>query len=111
MKLSIEQKAINACKEYVRTSEDIRRIGREIGDALIACLVNSKREVTHLSDYYRNLDKASEWAFMGIGGVDHEAEFLACPHCVLANKLIQIRKSARRRLGQVKAQITKIGKL
>ena len=111
MKLSIEQKAINACKESVRTSEDIRRIGREIGDALGSCAVNRNDGITHLSDYYRHSDKTSEWAFMGIGGIDHEAEFLVCPHCVLADKLIQIRKSARRRLGQVKAQITKIGKL
>lgn len=118
MKLTIEQKALAACREYVRLNVMIRNLTRDIGEALSKCPgtvdappSDEAFQPTHLRDWYQKGDLMNEWGFMGGGIPDYKAAFEACPHCVEADKLIQQRKAARLSLGAAKRQITKLGKV
>lgn len=101
-------KALAACREYVRVADLIRSLTGKIGDALTKCPGNGEFDSdvdgdamprTHLRAYYRQYDRVRD-----------TAEFRACPYCVAADKLIQERKAARQTWGAAKRQITKIGK-
>lgn len=109
--MNTEQKAVQACADYVRINKEIKRLGQEIGEALTWCPANrtsySEGE-THLREYYRNVN-AAEYVGERYDRVKGQDEFEACQHCVTAHKLIQDRKSARRSLGAVKRRITQIG--
>ena len=96
--------AEEACRAYVAANADIRRLTREIGNALELCpRLKDGSETTHLHDYY---DRSNIQRAVGMGDIAP----LECEHCIKADVLIQKRKAARRRLGVVKAMITKIGK-
>ena len=108
---TIEQRAIAACRDYVLFNAEIKRIGKEIGHALTACGVDNGNAVdTHLSIYYANRKAEFADSFFFDGRVDGQDEFEACPHCVLADQLVQQRKTARIALRTVKASITRLGK-
>lgn len=110
--MSKAEKALGLCVEYVRLSDWVKQLGRDIGDSLFACPAGagySKDAETHLKTYYRNVNAAlhADGNSVEVKGC---AEFRACPHCVKADALIQDRKTARRKLGAVKSQITKLGR-
>ena len=100
-------KALAACRAYVAAIERIRIITGKIGDALHLCPGTGDFDTdtegeplkrVHLRTVYGYHDAATN------------AAFRACPHCVLADELVQQRKAARSSLGAIKGQITKIGK-
>lgn len=109
--MTTEQKAVQACADYVRINKEIKRIGQEIGEALLCCPVSRasySEGATHLKEYYANVN-AGGYISSHSHRVEGQDEFEACPHCMAAHKLIQDRKSARRSLGAVKRRITQIG--
>ncbi len=114
--MNTESKAIAACQSYVRAMTEIRVMTGMIAAALNDCggatpdtSGDDEYKPTHLKNYYKRGDLAGELGFMGYNGPDYKEEFEACPHCVLADKLVQERKSARQRLGAAKRAISKIG--
>lgn len=121
MKPTTEQKALAACREYVRLQEELKKLTFNIGGNLRICEgVNGKlkslmwgdaNDETHLARHYRNKRVESELRETGGWPHSEEAEFLACKYCVQADALIQQRKAARQSLGAAKRQITKLGKL
>ena len=106
-------KAIQACVRYVAISEQIKQLGRAIGDALCACpgvvdktalFGDVRRERTHLQDWYTwQRYEYSDFS-------DLKRPTLECEFCKQAHELVEKRKAARRSLGRAKAEITKIGR-
>lgn len=117
MQAHLEARALTACRKYVAASNEITRLTRAIRGALEACPGAPGKQTndesfspTHLSEMYARGDIAGEWGFMGYSGPDYQAMFDACPHCVLADQLIQQRKTARQTLGAAKRYVGKIGR-
>lgn len=69
-------------------------------------------EITHLKQAYSPEVRDSEFGGYDYMEEDEIAYFLAdsCPHCLHAHELIQLRKKARRRLGNAKAAISRRAK-
>ncbi|NKI68892.1 hypothetical protein GN109_05620 [Collimonas pratensis] len=106
-----EQKALAACREYVACNLDIKKISQAISGNLYNCPENNGEEFrTHLKEYYLNRNIAAAVDGYFGSAVKGEEEFLACPHCVEADRLIQERKAARLKLGSAKRRITLLGK-
>lgn len=113
MKPTIEQKALAACREYVRLNALIRQLTRDIGGNLSLCLGNGQIDTDSEGFGYPRTHLREMWSWVGVSRENLEkarAEFKTCPHCVKADELIQQRKAARLSLGAAKRQITKIGK-
>lgn len=117
MTAPIEVRALDACRKYVAAGAEIKRLTKAIGDTLDKCPGTGRQaeteesfRPTHLREWYVHGDRLGEWGFMGCGGPDYKADFKACPHCVLADSLIQERKAARQTYGAAKRFIGKIGK-
>lgn len=108
------EKAMAACAEYVRASDEVRRLTREIGNALLGCRYDadqySENPRTHLADYYADRNAEGAIGPFFVGRVKSQDAFEACPSCVAANKLVQQRKDAKQKLGAAKRQITKLGR-
>lgn len=99
-----EQRAIAACKVYVAATGEVLRLTNQFREALECCpgdgtFSDEGSPRTHMSTLYR-----------GLRGLEDRLAFKACPHCVLADQLIQQRKSARQSLGAAKRQIAKVGR-
>lgn len=108
-------KALKACIEYVAANNEIEKLSLQIADCLSMCEgeLGTLRTVhwscddqTHLHATYKNRKARDEY-----GLHDGSPDLLdECEYCKEADKLIQLRKQARKRLGIAKRAITVIGK-
>lgn len=120
--MTIEEKALAACIEYVAAGAEIKRLGAAIGDALCRCHETfASQQGTQWMAYKSHLEAAyaseeneetqySEGRKIYLGPADQMEILGACPHCLAAHNAIQDRKKARQRLGNAKRNITRIGK-
>ncbi len=108
MSTATETKAIAACQAYVRAMSVIRRLTSQIGDALSACHGNGEFDSDTNGDA---MPRTHLRVVYGYHNKEETEAFRACQHCVLADKLVNERKSARQTLGAAKRQIGKIGML
>ncbi len=105
-----------ACVAYVRANAEIRRLTRLIGIQISNCReAKAKAQgedpeycITDccLPEYYRAANMARNAGYYNEEG----PEPLDCEFCEEADRLIQLRKDARRTLGAAKRQITVLGK-
>jgi hypothetical protein len=108
----MSDKAMQACVRYVAISDQIKQLGRDISNALCAC--PGVIDVTAFGDVQRDRTHLSEWYswrphdFPEL--TDGPRPPLECEFCKQAHGLVEKRKAARRSLGRVKAEITKIGR-
>jgi hypothetical protein len=113
MSATIEQKAMAACRDYVRWQAEIKRISGAIGGHLYLCnrigLDSNAVNATHLAEAYR--PDVGEWRTTYMTPED-VVEYLQehCPHCLAAHLLVQERKTARQKFGAAKRQVSKLGK-
>jgi len=117
-----EERALNACVEYAKQSALIKDRKREIFERTHACYEANGGSVTldggsHLSmaishrviDTYDSLDEPDTCkAFLT--NSERQTVLNQCQHCALAYEAIQIRKAARKALGNAKRAITLFGK-
>lgn len=102
----IEQKAVAACIEYTKLSQEIAALTKKIGEYGDACFNESSGTgyfEAHLSVFFK-----SRW---------HEEDPMTlhdlednCEHCFAAYQVILQRKEARKRLGVIKRKLIAIGK-
>lgn len=114
MKPTIEQKALAACREYVRLNKLIQSLTRDIGAHLSLCPGNGLTDTDRDGFGYPRTHLRELWSWVGVSfdrTQEARTEFLKCQHCVAADKLIQQRKAARLSLGAAKRQITRLGKV
>lgn len=117
-----EQRALNACVEYAKQSALIKDCKREIFERTHACYEANGGYVTldggsHLSmaishrviDTYDSFDDPDTFQKF-LTDSERQAVLDQCQHCELAYEAIQIRKAARKSLGNAKRAITIFGK-
>ena len=100
---------------YVRATNEVARLTKLIGIGIHTCREQKAIDAGDdpeyslidccLSDYYRAC-KSMPHTY----GVDPDYPFLECEICTETDKLIQLRKKARKTLGAAKRQITILGK-
>lgn len=108
----MSDRAMQACVRYVAISDQIKQLGRDIGNALCACpgVIDAtefgevQRDRTHLQDWYA----WPKYEYSDFS--DAKRPKLECEFCKEAHELVEKRKAARRSLGRAKAEITKIGR-
>lgn len=111
--MTAEQKALKACGDYARLSAEIKRLTREIGTHLGACLDDKEAKGVHpiencLVEAYAHDEDESGRYFLTAAEQD---EILSkCIYCSAAHLAIQDRKAARKSLGAAKRAITMIGR-
>ena len=120
--MSTADVALAAAVKMVQVRNEVDSLTRQIRESLDRCpgVVDAAHEddslnallmpatEPHLRVYYRHTVAAGQAGYSGkVKGAD---EFLACPHCVAADKLIQQRKEARRRLGRARGTLTLIAR-
>lgn len=127
MKLTIEQKALAACRASAAAAKEIARLKQLIGDSLGACHAawmhlnpgamwdaNGREWKSHLSEAYSFEDEEETQYTSGRRAYlppELQQEVLAqCPHCLAAHNAIQARKQARKQLANARRAITAIGK-
>jgi hypothetical protein len=124
--MNIEQKAVQACANYVRLRTEIKRLSAAIGEAIEYCpgvTGKRRRADTHGGITFWTIDDRDDTHLKTAYACDTDEDgryFLtkteqqeilsACSHCLAAHNAIQARKAARKSLGAVKRQITMIGR-
>lgn len=111
----MSEKAIEACRAYVKAKNDIERLTKAIGSALTNCKgVNGKLwafdgcedDETHLKAHYRLAAHGGEGYFH----YGERCPLEDCEHCAKAERLVRERRKARQSLGAAKRWIGRIGK-
>lgn len=119
-----EWKALNLVVRYSHHTRTIKALGQEIGEHLESCKgVDGKRQdpysarptdhkardkSTHLWGWYNDpVDQYDDGE--AIYEVIDAGKAIVCPHCYAANLAIQARKDHRKKLGAVKAAMTRGG--
>lgn len=115
-------KALAACVEVVAATNEIKRLKRLIGDSLEACRAayNAENVDAHPMAWKSHLEMAyafeileetqyTEGERIYLDENEQQTVLAACPHCLAAHNAIQDRKQARKRLGNARRAITRIG--
>lgn len=131
MKLTIEERALAACRELVACRTEVERLSTIIGENLSAChsawmAVQEKNShpswsydpngyEAHLKAAYTAEVYEPESQYES-GDIVYKSEqeivdlLSVCPYCLVAHHTIQERKAARRKLSSARRAITVIGK-
>lgn len=106
----VKDAGVQACVEYDRCASEIRRLGREIGEALDGCArAQEDGGKNHLAEAYAEIDDGPE----DVRFLDEQEQLeilSACPACLRAHQLIQERRALRRRWGVVKRRLRTVAK-
>jgi hypothetical protein len=112
---------MEACRNYVRWQQEIKRLTFEIAFALGKCSgikgtlladFADNGDETHLADVYRGYTGGDPYEpdqcyYSSDEVVEHLA---ACEHCLAAHRAIQERKAARQKFGAAKRWVIRVGK-
>ena len=116
------ERALNACVEYAKQSALIKDCKNTIGRQMEACHSENNGSVTRDLDTHLSMLLSHRFVTIEGGYMDPEevkvflsvserdAILALCPHCAFAYEAIQIRKGARKALGNAKRAITLFGK-
>ena len=126
-----EEKALAACIESVAAANEVKQLKKIINESLSACR-DAWGKANHNNDHDEHgnlyaLHLETAYAFEVIEHGDYnkdshhdtgryyltpeeqQAILSVCPHCMAAHNAIQDRKQARKRLGNARRAITRIG--
>ncbi|CAG4887764.1 hypothetical protein [Paraburkholderia saeva] len=127
----MSDKSLRYCVEYARLSAEIKRLTRDIGEALDGCpgehgkrqssqtedgrtIFGGDDDETHLKAAYKPEEVESDYSGVDLEYLSDAAirEHLSgvCPACLAAHEAIQQRKAARKSFGAVKRSIMATGR-